>query len=218
MTLAFPLPLAAFWDLLPMAALSMDCAPQLEVSGTGAGQQLTRERAPALWHGSVTLGRLIPDEAAEVAALIDLVRQSGASFMACDLTRPYPAADPDGEVLGAAAVQVQAVGADRRELRLTGLPPAYQIRRGDMVGVSWGAAPLRYGLHRVVVPTIADATGLTDWLEVTPAVPAALTVGAAAALARPAVKSVIVPGSVRGSTLRRRIVDGLSFDFVQTMR
>lgn len=218
MSLTFPLPLADFWDLLPIATLSMDCAPQLELSGTGAGQQLTRERAPALWRGSVTLGRTIPEEAAEVSALIDLVRQPGASFLACDLTRPCPALDPDGSVLGASALTVHSISADWRELRLTGLPPHYQIRRGDMVGVTWGASPLRYGLHRIVVASSADAAGLTGWIEVAPALPWALTAGAAASLSRPPVKAMIVPNSTKVSTLRRGILEGVSFDFLETKR
>lgn len=218
MTLAFPLALAEFWDLLPISTLAMDCAPQLEASGTGAGQQLTRELAPALWRGTVTLGRVTPAEAADAMALVDLARQSGASFLACDLMRPYPSLDPDGAVLGPATVTVQSIGATRRDLRLTGLPPNYQLRRGDLVGVTWGAAPLRYGLHRIVVAASADATGLTGWCEVAPALPSALVPGAAATLARPPVKAMMVPGSVRAGTLRRGLVEGAAFDFIQTLR
>lgn len=218
MTLSFPLVLAAFWDLLPISALSMDCAPQLESSGTGAGQALTREIAPALWRGTVALGRLTPAEASEAMALIDLARQSGASFLMHDLTRPYPSLDPDGRVLGVSAVTVQAIGAERRELRLAGLPPNYPLRRGDLVGVSWGSSPVRYGLHRIVVAASADTAGLTGWNEVTPALPAALVAGAPASLARPPVKAIVAPGSVRPGTLRRGLVEGATFDFLQTVR
>jgi len=218
MSLSYPLSLGAFWDLLPISTVVMDCAPQLETSGTGAGQQLIREVAPALWRGSVTLGRITPTEAADVMALIDLVRQPGASFLACDLTQPCPALDPDGSVLGVATPAVQAMTASHRELKLTGLPANYQLRRGDMVGVTWGASPLRYGLHRIVVAADADAFGQTGWIEVAPALPAAVTVAAQATLARPAIKAIIVPGSARAGTLRRGLFEGVSFDFIQTMR
>jgi hypothetical protein len=217
MTLSFPLSLANFWDQLLISTVAMDCAPQLESSGTGAGQRLTREVAPALWHGSVTLGNLTPAEAADQMALVDLARQSGATFLVCDRTRPYPSLDPDGAVVGIATVTVQAIGATRRDLRLTGLPPNYQIRRGDLVGVTWGASPLRYGLHRIVVAASADATGLTGWCEVAPALPSALAAGAAASLARP-VFMAMMDGPVRRGTLRRGIVEGISFDFIQTLR
>lgn len=218
MTLSFPLTLAEFWDQLPIASASLDCAPQLEVSGTGAGQQLTRELAPALWRGTVTLGRLTPDEAADAMALVDLARQSGASFLACSLTRPWPALDPDGAVIAGAAVTLHAIGATLRDLRLTGLPPNYPMSRGDLVGVTWGAAPARYGLHRVVVPAAADASGLTGWIEVTPALPPALAVGSTVSLSRPAFKAMVVPGSVRVGTRRSHMVDGIAFDLVQTLR
>ena len=218
MTVSFPLSLSEFWDQLPIAALTMDCAPQLESSGTAAGQQLVRELAPALWRGTVTLGKLTPDEAADAAGLIDLVRQPGASFLACDLTRPYPAYDPDGSVLDGATVLIQSIGASRRDLSLSGLPPYYQLRRGDLVGVSWGASPVRYGMHRVAVPSNADANGFTGMIEVAPALPAGVVMASPAVLARPFFKAMVTPNSVRPGARRSGLVEGASFDFIQTVR
>lgn len=218
MTLAYPLALTDFWDLLPISTIAMDCAPQLESSGTGAGQQLTRELAPALWRGSVTLGRLTPEEEADAMALVDLVRQSGASFFAYNLARSAPSLDPDGNVLGAATPTIQSISVDRRELTIAGLPANYQLRRGDLVGVTWGAAPARYGLHRIAVASSADATGLTGANEVVPALPAALVTGSGVTLIEPVVKAMMVPGSVRPGTLRRGLVEGIAFDFIQTLR
>lgn len=218
MTLVFPLPLPEFWDQLLIAALSFGPVVQAEASGVASGQILTREVAPALWRGTVTLGRLTPHEAADMLPLIELAQRPGASFMACDLTRDYPALDPTGNVLGAATVTVAAISANRREVTLDGLPPNYPLSRGDLIGISWGTGPVRYGLHRIVVPASADATGQTGWNEVTPAVPAGVVPGDAATLARPAVKAVIVPGSVQAGTRRSGTVEGVSFSFVQTMR
>lgn len=218
MSVTYPLAQADFWQLLPISSLVLDCAPQIESSGLGSGQQISREVAPALWRGKVTLGRLTPAEAAETAALMDMVRRTGASFLASDLTRPFPAGDPDGEILGLAPVTIQTIGADRRTLRLTGLPPHYLFARGDMIGVTWGASPLRYGLHRIVVAASADASGLTGAIEVAPDLPAALTTGLAVSLRRPAFKAVIAAGSVQAGTLRNRIYDGAGFDLIQTMR
>lgn len=218
MTLAYPLTLAQFWDLLPISTVSLDCAPQLEMSGTGAGQQLTRELAPALWRGTVTLGNLTPAEAAEAAALIDLARASGASFMARNLMRTYPAADPDAMILGAASPTVQAIGATRRDLRITGLPARYVLTRGDLIGISWGTSPVRYGVHRIVIGGLADTAGLTGWIEVAPALPAGLVTTSAVVLSRPAFKAMVVPGSVRAGTQRRGLVEGAAFDLVQTLR
>lgn len=218
MTLSFPLPLSDYWDQLPVSTLSLDCPAQVETSGTGGGQILTREIAPRLWTGSVALGRLTPAEASDILPLIDLVRGPGASFMAHDLMRPYPLLDPDGSVLDAAAVTVGAIGASFRDLRLAGLPPNYPLRRGDMIGVNWGASPVRYGLHRIVVASSTDASGLTGWIEVAPAIAAGVAVGSAAVLARPAIKAVILPGSVQTGALRRGLVEGIGFSFIQTLR
>jgi hypothetical protein len=218
MSLAFPLPLADFWDQLPIASLSLAPVEQVESSGVASGQILTREVAPAQWRGAVTLGRLTSAEAADIVPLIDLAQRPGTSFLACDLTRPWPALDADGAVLGAAAVTVNSISANRRELKLSGLPAWYQLRRGDLVGVQWGASPVRYGLHRIAVAASADATGLTGWNEVTPALPAALVAGAVATLARPAIKAVVMPGSVQPGTRRGGMVEGIAFSFVQTLR
>ena len=64
----------------------------------------------------------------------------------------------------------------------------------------------------------ADATGHPGTWEVAPALPSALVTGGAAALARPPVKAMMVPGSVRAGTLRRGLVEGAAFDFIQTLR
>lgn len=218
MSLAFPLALGDFWDQLPISACSLDCTPQLETSGTGGGQILTRERAPALWQGTVELGRLTPAEAADVLPLIDLVRQAGASFLVCDLTRPWPALDPDGSVLRAAAVTVAEIGSDRRSLRLAGLPPAYPLSRGDLLGTSWGTAPIRYGLHRVAVEGAADAVGVTGWVEVVPALATGVVVGTAVSLDRPPAKALVLPGSVQAGRRNRGLHEGIGFAFIQTMR
>lgn len=218
MSLAYPLALAEFWDQLPISAVSLDCAPQLETSGTGGGQILTRERAPALWQGTVELGRLTPAEAADVLPLIDIARQAGASFLVCDPTRPWPALDPDGSVLRAAAVTVAEIAPDRRSLRLAGLPPAYPLTRGDLVGVIWGAAPVRYGLHRVAVEGAADTGGTSGWIAVVPALASGVTVGAAVSLDRPAFKALVVPGSVEAGRRNRGLHEDIGFSFIQTMR
>ena len=216
--LTFPLALSEFWDLLPISSIALDCEPQLEMSGTAAGQQLTRQIAPALWRGPVTLDKLTPNEAAEAMALVDFARQSGGSFMMYDLMRPYPVMDPKGDVLDAANVVVSAIAADRRSLRLAGLPPNYQIRRGDMLGSSWGAAPIRYGLHRIALASSADGTGVTDWNWVSPEIHSAVLVGSPVTLTRPAIKGMIVPKSVRKGSMSRGLVMGTSFEVIQTLR
>lgn len=218
MTLSFPLQHADFWDLLPISTITLECPPQVETSGTGAGQILTREVAPQLWRGQLTLGRLTPAEAGDILPLIEMGSAPGASFMAHDLMRPYPLLDPEGTVLGAAAVTVNDIGGSLRDLRLAGLPANYPLRRGDLIGLNWGASPTRYGLHRIVIAASADAGGLTGWIEVSPAVHSGVIVGGPVVLARPGFKAVITPGSVTSGTLRRGLVEGLGFSFSQSLR
>lgn len=219
MTLAFPLSLADFWDQLPMSSCRMDPVEFVETSGVANGQILSRELAPSIWRGTVTLGALTTDEMADIMPLIDLAQRTGASFLACDRYRAFPALDPTGNVLAASAVWVDAVSANRRELILAGLPFNYPLRRGDMIGVQWGANPVRYGLHRIVVPASANGAGRTGWNEVSPAYETALQPGAPASLARPPIKAIIDPGSVRrGGRAANGLHDGIGFSFSQTVR
>lgn len=215
--LSFPLSLADFWDELLVSSMTFDPVEQLESSGVASGKLLTREVGPTLWRGSVTLAKLTPAEAADLAPLLNLARSNGASFLVCDLNRPYPALDPTGNVLGAATVTVSGINVSRRGITLTGLPPNYPLSRGDLIGVRYGSGPVRYDLHRIVVSSSADVTGETGWNEVTPPVASGLSVGDPAELARPTVEAKVVPGSVQSGSRRSGMVEGGGFSFVQTL-
>lgn len=217
MSLSFPLSQAEFIDVLPIGGFALEVPERVETSVTAAGERLDREIGPRLWQGSISLGRMTPDEAAEAAALIDLARGAGASFLVHDLNRPYPASDPAGQILGASAPTVSAIGPDRRTITVGGLPAAYLLSRGDLLGLSYGAAPLRRTLHRIVTGGIASGAGVVS-IEVVPHLPAPILTGAPAALARPAITARIVSGSTRPGTRSRFVAEGAAFSFAQTMR
>ncbi len=217
MSLTFPLVQADFIDLLMVGSFAIDCPERVETSVTAGGDRLDREIGPRLWQGSISLGRMTPAEAAEAAALIDLVRGAGASFLIHDLHRPYPAGDPAGMILGAAAPTVSAIDPDRRTLTVGGLPAAYVLSRGDLLGLSYGAAPLRRTLHRIVTGGIASGAGSVS-IEVVPALPTPILTGAPVELSRPAITARIVSGSTRPGTGTRFVTEGATFSFAQTMR
>ncbi|MDR5655365.1 hypothetical protein [Ruixingdingia sedimenti] len=218
MAYSFPLSLADFWDILPIRELTFDLPEAVEISETGGGEILTADLGTRLWQGEVVLGDMTPDEAADVSAMLDIVRRAGGSFFATDRARPWPRSDWGGSVLGAASVTMHSVAGTSREMRLQGLPVGYQLRRGDRLAYSYGTNPVRYALHRVASPATADEAGVTPLFEVSPNLRPGWPDLAAVTLVKPACKAVIVPGSVQPGRRRARLTVGSSFRFQQTLR
>lgn len=218
MAMTFPLDRTAFFDLLPIQAMTFDCPEQLQQSRTGDGAILTADLGTRLWQGEVQLGPMTRTEAARVRSLLDVLRGAGRSFFVYDAATPAPLQDPDLAFLGTAAPTLHTVGGDGRSLRVTGLPAGYVLSAGDLLSFSYLSAPMRYALHRVVTETVADGTGLTPLFEVTPNVRPGASAGAAVTLDRPWCKALLVPGSVNTGMTRHTLTEGARFSFIQTLR
>lgn len=218
MAYSFPLTRAQFMDLLPVQEMTFDLPEAMEVSETGAGEILTAELGTRLWSGEIRLGDMTPDEAAEALAMIDVLRQPGASFMVHDIARPFPRSDLSGAALAGAAPKLSAVHANNREIRISGLTPGYQLRRFDSLAFTYAANPLRYARHRIASPAMADASGLTGYFEVSPNLRPGWVTGTAVSLSRAACKAILVPKSVQPGRRRHTLTTGASFRWVQTLR
>ena len=208
---------AQFIDLMPISEQSHYLPESMELNRTGAGEQLSADLGDRLWQGEITLGRLLRTEAGRPEVLIDLIRQSGRSFLVYDTRRPAPLLDPNGTILGASTPTINTLGGDPRELRIGGLPATYVLSAGDYLSFTYGTSPVRYALHRVVTTTTAVA-GLTPLFEVTPAIRTGALTGAAITLLKAHCKAVIIPGSVKVGVGRRTITDGIGFGYVQALR
>ncbi len=215
--LTFPLALDTFFASLMVSEITFDAPPQMELSQTGGGEQLGAEIGPQLWTGTVRLGILTRMELSMPDVLLDLLRRPGASFLAFDTRRPAPLADPVGAILGATVPTIATLPSDPREISLTGLPAGYVLSRGDYLGWSYDSG--RRALHRVVDVTVtASGAGLSPVFEITPPIRPGVTTGTGVTLVRAACKAKIKPGSVTKGSSRKTITEGLSFDFVQTLR
>lgn len=217
MPLTFPLPLATFWSRLPVDSIELDLGEALQLDETGGGEQLTADLGVRLWRGSVTMGRLFYAEAAEVEVLLDTLRQAGRFFLANDVRRPAPLLDPSGAILGVATVTVSAIPS-ARELTLAGLPVGYVLSPGDYLSFTYDGTKARRGFHRVVTGGTASGGGVLGPIEVVPPLRPGLATGTAVTLSNPAFKAVLEPGSAARGTSRRKITEGASFGFVQTLR
>lgn len=218
MAYAFPLTAAQFFATLRIKEITFDIPESMEMSETGGGEVLTADLGTRLWQGEVQLGELTPDEAADTLAMLDVLRRSGASFMAYDVSRPAPRFDLTGTLLGALVPKLHTVAASTREIRISGLPPAYQLRRYDYVAFQYGSNPTRFALHRLAAAVVADGTGLTPLVEVSPNIRPGWTINSNVTLLRAACKAVLVPGSVQPGRRKAGVVTGASFKFMQTLR
>lgn len=219
MALSSPLSLAQFWDKLQrIARVQMAPYEPARIDRTAGGVVLKASLGEAVWRGTVTLhDDPLWDRAAEVEALIALAARPGMAFLIFDPRKPYPAADPDGSILGAAVPQIAALDANARELSLDDLPAGYVLTPGDLIGFEYGSSPTRYALHRLVSGATADGAGAAGPVEVTPPIRPGATTGTAVSLVRPVMKAVLEPDPQYGGAVPG-LTQGASFGFVQTVR
>lgn len=210
--ITFPVPLADM-DVLQIDSVRFELQEGLQQSRARGGGQIRGSVADPIWRATVTLADCGPREAAERDALLDVLRGPGAEFHLCHPLIEAPARDPDGAVLGAAAVTIGAIDADGKRLTLSGLPANYILTRGDLLSYAHGAD--RRALHRVVTAQAhADASGNLQ-IEVRPHVPATAVAGAAVQLVRPFCIAQIEAGSAKRDTDVLRKSGGAQFTALQ---
>lgn len=216
--LTFPLTLPQFWHLLPAGKATLDMGETLDVAQTSGGEVLTADLGTALWSGQIDLGKMPSDEAATIRPLINILRRAGTSFLVSDYARAYPRLDPQGLFLGSAVPTILAIGGSYRELSLQGLPGGYPISRGDLLSFTYGTSPLRYALHEVVSPVVANGSGQTGLIEVSPPIRPGAAAGAAVQLVYPRCKARLQPGTAKTGTITHTITSDASFSWTQTLR
>lgn len=215
----FPLEFDDFLGLLPISGFSMTCPDQSETSQTGGGEILTNEVGPRLWRGKVDVAPRTRAEAIQIETLLDTASGVGRGFMATDITHQGPTSDPDGAALDGYSPVIDSLHGDNLRLRISGLPAGYVLTRGDCLAFEYGSSPTRFALHRIAsLSKAADETGLTTWIEVSNSIRTGVAVAAPVTLFRPSCKALIVPGSISAGTTRRNRTDGVSFNFMQTLR
>jgi hypothetical protein len=212
MTLTFPLSASAFFAGLRVAECRFYLPDMRQISRDRGGAQWDSQMAERLWAGEIMLARAYHSDAAAIEAVIDVLTEAGASFMAHPLPLWAPMGDPGGVILGTAAPELHSIASNRRDIRIEGLPAGYRLSPGDFVGLTYGT-PVRYALHRVVEATQADVAGLTPAFEVRPPVRAG-TYADAVTLVRPAIRAKLLPVA-EAPTSRTILTEGRTLRFVQ---
>lgn len=218
MTATFPLSLSEFALLLPVKNFAWKLDDQQELGGLANGGIVGVDVAPRFWRARVALDSMSHQEAAEIQAIIETLDGVLNTFYFHDPRKHYPAYDPKGLILGTNVVQIADVKANNKELKFKGLPPAYQIRRGDMFHRDFGSDPVHRGLHRVSTDSVvADGSGNTGWIEFRPHLYPGAAVNDVIMLKRPAALCRMVPKSLNEGQPAGARNYGMAFEIRQEL-
>jgi hypothetical protein len=210
MALSFPLAQASFISLWRWSEFNFDLEIYESISGTRGGEQLSAEIAEPKWRLDVLLKNQCLTGSADLGALIHAMRKRGSdgTFLARDLRRKGPREDYNGLGLSGYTPTILSISG-RTALRLAGLPDGYVLSRGDVIGVTYGSNPVRYGYMTMAEGITANGAGQTAYFEVNPFVKSGITAGMAVDLVNVPVKMQIRsydPGvSVRRATTGVRL-------------
>lgn len=217
MSFVFPLQLNEFADGLRVRSQEFDLSENLRVTEDGGGRPLIADAGPRFWEGSITVTLNTHVEQRRAQALVNVLRQAGATFLINDRKGKYPAADPNGTKLGAAPVRLSGpvVGAD--DLTLAELPEGYELTPGDYISYAYGESGEKVALHQVTMGGTAAANG-TLTVNVMPRVRPGVVDAAPVKLIGAACKAIMVPGSFKAGAIGLDSTAGFSFSFRQTLR
>lgn len=165
-----------------------------ETSGQAGGQIRVKDLRSPLWRMKADCSTLTLDQLRRVRALIGSLGGSLGSFYAWDPAAQFPAADPDGAILGASSVLISGLGATAKNLLLKGLPAGYVLTVGDMISFDHGASR---ALHHVVTASVvANGSGVTPEFEIHPPRRQGAAANNVVSLVRAAAEMRVVPGTL----------------------
>lgn len=182
MSLANPLPLAAFVDTFLISDVKFYPQWMQQMSGSGGGLTLYADRAPMLWLADITTINLKHADAEAVMALINSRAGGLKNFLLYNPKVPYPSSDPTGSIFGAATPIVNVV-TDAFHLSFSGFPAGYVMPVGAYFQAVFGSS---YYLGQFAEAKTADGSGAISAVEVTPALPASIAHGNAVTVKKPA--------------------------------
>lgn len=211
MALDFPLSAADFANKLRIREFNWSRRDFVESSGTARGDIITKEIAAPKWIADVSLARCNNRDADEMQALLEAVLPHGRFYL-YNVRRPYPAADPTGEILSDGEPILQALGSNNVSLRVSGLPSRYTLTAGDMIAFNRGN---RRSLHRIVETGEATSSGLSPYLAIRPPLKPGSEAGVRVFLKKPAALMMIAPGSFSAGVTRKMLSDGCAFQAIE---
>ena len=218
MAIGYPLLRSEFLDLAEISTGTFYLAESRQFNMNGGGHILDASLGSRLWTGEISVTAAKHQELAKIEALLELLTEPGASFLAYDKRCLWPYADPTGSILGASTPTLGAVNVNNVDVTIAGLPVGYVLTRGDMFSFSYLSSPLRRALHRIVSGATADGSGNAT-VQVVPAIRSGYTLATAVAFNKPIMKAKIVPGSYKAAYgSPGKLSAGTTFQFTQTLK
>lgn len=214
--IAYPYSLAFLADILPVSAVTWNIKRGDVLSGQGSGRIWQTQLRPPLWTATIEFDDAVfVREGERIAARIRKLHGAQEAFFLYNPALLYPASDPRGTKLGASAVSIASVGADRASISVSGLPANYVLTDGDKFAFSYGASPTRYAFHELSEPVQANAQGVTPVFGVFPHLPIGVGAGTALNFAKPACLMFIKPESHNPGRAFRSLQGGGGFEVIQ---
>lgn len=161
-----------------------------EISRTAGGVTRVKNMGPLLWQASYLTVPMLRDDAGALEADLLTLENGGQLFEGYDPARPFPASDRTSALTG---ITVHSIRNDRLAMRLTGLPAAFVLTKGDWLSIDDGT---NLHLLRAVETVTAAGTGLAPWFEVRPGIRPAIEAGDPVKLRYAPARFMVDPGSV----------------------
>lgn len=182
-------PLVDLFDVCKVSDTTFWPIHRQELSRVAGGATQAKDLGSALWGASFTTAPQRRADAADIEAALISLNGSVGSFLAYDHRRPFPRDYPTG-VFGDGGVISTLYTSNAFDLRISGLDPDFQLRRGDYLAFEYGTRPSR-ALHMVMGDVKANNAGLTGRFSVYPAIREGALVGASVTLKRPSCEMIL---------------------------
>lgn len=194
MSLANPLAVASFADLLDIEDPNFRPMWTQKASLSGGGSRRYADRAPMLWKADPQTVPMLHADAEKLMALINSRAGGLKTILLYNARLPYPSSDPDGSIWTTAA-PTATVGTitDRLHVAFAGFPADYVVPVGTFFGIVFDTS--RYYLGQFAEARTADGSGDVASVEIAPALPDSVAEGDAVTLMKPPAKFRIVPNS-----------------------
>jgi hypothetical protein len=216
MAITYPYTLAMLADRLDIESVTWDIQRSDELSGTGDGRVWQAELAPPLWTGDVKLNIGDSNDLKKIAARVRKLHGAQELFFLFDPLSKYPQADPDGSILGAAAVRINGISTGGRTISLKGLPPGYVLTLADKLQIAYATSPIRNAFLEVSDDLVtASGAGVTPSFEVFPNAPTGVAINDVVTLAKPACKVFISPGTSNPGSGAGLLTSGAGFKVIE---
>jgi hypothetical protein len=181
-----------------------------ETSTTSGGSSLLKDLGPMLWRASYQTVAM--DRSAALDLETDLMTLRGGInlFEGYDPRRADPA---QAGVADLSAVTVHSIRADRTALRLAGLPVGFVTSKSDYLSIDDG---VNLHLLRVALGGVADAGGVSAWLEILPFVRPSIVPGQPVVMREACARFMIEKESLSRQRVSQ-VHDAISFTALQVL-